>query len=459
MPRKTYRIITMGCQMNERDSETIAGLLEQSGYARMDAEDADIVVVNTCSVRENADNRFFGLLGRVKHIKERNPSAIVAVCGCMMQQAHIVDKISNNYSWVDIVFGTHSISDLPELLEELRKQRNAKPAPLISVPEGRGPGDSEEFMPAKRRDPHRAFVNIMYGCDNFCTYCIVPYVRGREVSRSPGRIRAEIALLAEKGVREVPLLGQNVNSYAYTGPEGALDFPGLLRLLAGWVRGTPIEWVRFLSANPRNFSGETIAVMAEHPCFCRHIHLPLQHGSSRVLGLMNRGYTREGYLDLVRRLREAMPGLSLSTDILVGFPGETDADLEETLTLMEEVKFLYSYMYHYNPREGTAAFALPDRVPEEVKRRRLGRVIELQKRHTRELLESRLGTETVALVEGISRKHADEVIARTERDEMVVFPGSPREVGRFRRVRLESLEGNTFRARGSAPAEDENGCV
>jgi tRNA-2-methylthio-N6-dimethylallyladenosine synthase len=282
----------------------------------------------------------------------------------------------------------------------------------------------------------------MQGCNNFCSYCIVPYVRGPEISRNPASIVEEIRFLAAKGVREITLLGQNVNTYRW---EGELDFPGLLELVAREIEDSPIRWVRFLSANPRDFSPRTIRVMAEHPCFCRHLHLCVQHGSNRILAAMNRSYTREAYLDLAAAIREAIPGISLSTDILVGFPGETEADLEETLDLMDRVRFLYAYMYHFNPRQGTAAYNLPDRIGEEVKRNRLARVIALQQQHGVDLLRRRIGARERVLIEGISRKNADELITRTERDEMAVAPGPPSMIGSFGELTLSSLRGTTFR--------------
>jgi tRNA-2-methylthio-N6-dimethylallyladenosine synthase len=287
----------------------------------------------------------------------------------------------------------------------------------------------------------------MHGCNNFCSYCVVPYVRGREISRNPASILAEIRLLADRGVREITLLGQNVNSYNW---EGRLDFPGLLELTAGAVEKTSIRWIRFLSSHPKDLSPRAVRVMAEHPQFCRHLHLCAQHGSNAVLDIMNRRYTRERYLALVEEIRALMPGMSLSTDILVGFPGETEEDLEQTLDLMGRVKFLYAYMYHYNPREGTAAYELPGRIGEAVKRRRLSRVIALQKAHTLELLKGRLGSRERVLVEGISRKSADELIARTERNEMVVLPGGGVPIGSFAEVTLGSLRGHTFRGGDAA---------
>jgi tRNA-2-methylthio-N6-dimethylallyladenosine synthase len=263
------------------------------------------------------------------------------------------------------------------------------------------------------------------------------------VSRAPESILAELRLLAEQGVREITLLGQNVNSYIW---EGKFGFPELLELIARETENTPIRWIRFLSSHPRDLSSRLIRVMAEHPAFCRHLHLCVQHGSNPVLAAMNRRYTREQYLDLAAEIREALPGITLSTDILVGFPGETEADLDLTLDLMNRVKFLYAYMYHFNPREGTAAFALPGRIDEDIKRKRLSRVIVLQREHTLELLKGRIGSRERVLVEGISRKNADELITRTERDEMAVVPGSPSQIGSFMEVTLLSLRGNTFRA-------------
>jgi tRNA-2-methylthio-N6-dimethylallyladenosine synthase len=298
----------------------------------------------------------------------------------------------------------------------------------------------------------RTFIPIMHGCNNFCSYCIVPYVRGREISRSPVSILDEIRMAGEKGVKEITLLGQNVNSYQYSAPNSApdtnVDFPHLLELVAEFLEkeNSPIRWVRFLSSHPKDLSPEAIRVMAGHKVFCRHLHLCVQHGSNSVLKAMNRRYTREQYLELVSNLRTIMPDITLSTDILIGFPGETEQDFEDTLSLMEEVKFQYAYTYHYNPREGTAAYDLPNRVPDKVKRERLAAVIKLQQKHTAILLRKRIGTETMVLIEGISHKNADELIARTDKDEMVVVPGNPAWFGRFGRLVLSALRGVTFRA-------------
>jgi tRNA-2-methylthio-N6-dimethylallyladenosine synthase len=439
MPPK-YFFETYGCQMNLAESAALRLAAGERGWEEAGTwEDADLVLLNTCSVRATAEQRVMGRLAQYGAFKKqagRGKAFTLVVAGCMAQR--LGDALREKVPAVDYVMGTSARSFFPLILEAVEQSSRAVPddeKPVFSF--------SVSHLEEGR---FRAFIPIMHGCDNFCSYCIVPYVRGREVSRSPGSILEEIRLVAEKGVREITLLGQNVNSYRWEG-QGGLLFPDLLRLVAEEARKTPIRWVRFLSSHPKDLFPEAVAVMAENPVFCRHLHLCVQHGSNAILEKMNRRYTREGYLELIGRLRSAMPDLSLSTDILVGFPGETEEDLEETLSLMEEVQFLYAYMYHYNPREGTAAYKLPGRVPEDVKRRRLARVIALQKRHTAELLKSRVGRDALVFIEGISRKNADELISRTERDEMVVVKGSPAAIGCFGRLTLSRLRGNTFRAR------------
>ncbi|MCL2267534.1 MAG: tRNA (N6-isopentenyl adenosine(37)-C2)-methylthiotransferase MiaB, partial [Treponema sp.] len=291
----------------------------------------------------------------------------------------------------------------------------------------------------------RSYVPIMHGCNRFCAYCIVPYVRGREVSRDPENILNEIRVVSERGVREVTLLGQNVNSYFWEKDD--TDFSGLLKIIAKEAEKSGVKWIRFLSANPANFSQKTVEVLAQNSVFCRHIHLPVQSGSDAVLKAMNRGYTSRQFIELAGNIRAAMPGITLSTDILTGFPGETEDDFKETLGLMEEIRFLYSYMYHFNPREGTKAFDLPGRIDDGVKKERLSRVINLQKKHTGILLKSRIGSAETVLIEGISRKNADELITRTEKDEMAAVPGSRSMIGRFAKITLSSVKGNTFRAK------------
>jgi len=404
-----------------------------------DPGEADLVLLNTCSVRATAERRVYGRLAHYTALKKTR-RFILVVTGCMAQR--LGEKLKDTYPAVDYVMGTSARVRFPLILEAVGQGRtyvegNETPRFAFST---------LHHNPVE--NPFRAFVPIMHGCNNYCSYCVVPYLRGPEVSRDPFAILDEIRLVGERGVREVTLLGQNVNSYSWEdGKGGRLDFPGLLELIASNLTAdSGVAWVRFLSSHPKDLSSEAIRVLAASPVFCRHIHLCVQHGSNRILAAMNRRYTREQYLDLVEGLRSSLPGLSLSTDILVGFPGETDEDFEATLGLMEEVKFLYAYMYHYNPREGTVAYNLPGRISEDVKKERLSRVIALQKRHTSELLESRVGAEVTVLIEGISRKNADELISRTERDEMVVVPASSGSLGSFVKATLSSLRGNTFRS-------------
>jgi tRNA-2-methylthio-N6-dimethylallyladenosine synthase len=437
--------------MNLAESAALGLAAKARGWAEAAGEnpaaEADLVLLTTCSVRATAEERIRGRLGLYAALKKRRAAVgspfTLVLAGCMAER--LGEKLKAEFPAVDYCMGTSARSFFPLILEAVEQGRRA--AEPDEKPEF---GFSSSHLEEGR---FRSFIPIMHGCNNFCSYCIVPYVRGREISRSPGSIMEEIRLAAENNVREITLLGQNVNSYSFEesgageGRKGGTDFPALLQAVARETEHTPVRWVRFLSSHPKDLSSAAVRVMADNPVFCRHLHLCVQHGSNAVLERMNRRYTREQYLDLVKKLRAAMPGLSLSTDILVGFPGETDADLEETLALMEEVKFLYTYMYHYNPREGTAAFSFPDRVPDGVKRERLSRVIELQKRHTTELLKSRVGEDALVLVEGISRKNADELITRTERDETAVVPGKASWLGRFGRLRLSELKGNTFRAR------------
>jgi tRNA-2-methylthio-N6-dimethylallyladenosine synthase len=456
----TYFLETYGCQMNSAESAALDLVLRRRGWtAAGTGAEADLVLLNTCAVRATAEQRVLGRIALYGALKKKRPFTL-GVTGCMAQR--LGEALRERA--VDFVMPLSARRDFPALLERLEQglpPRTGAPPP---PPPEAGEQPVFSFSPLHLGEGRfRAFLPIMQGCNNFCSYCIVPYVRGREVSRDPASILREIRLLGDRGVREITLLGQNVNSYRWEGAvpgpggaagfNGALDFPGLLELCAEALEGTPIRWVRFLSSHPKDLSPRAIRVMAGNPRFCRHLHLCVQHGSNAVLAAMNRRYTRERYLELAGEIRGAMPGISLSTDILVGFPGETEADLELTLDLMEQVKFLYAYMYHFNPREGTAAFGLPDRISGEVKGKRLSRIIELQRRHTRELLRARVGSRERVLIEGISRKNADELISRTERDEMAVLPGIPSMIGSFAEVYLVSLRGNTFLARRADSAE------
>ena len=422
--------------MNSAESAALALVCKERGWSEAEkSEDADLVLLNTCSVRLTAEKRVFGRIADYSGIKKKRkkPLAIV-IAGCMAER--LGESLKEKYPQVDYVMGTQARSLFPLILEAAEKGEKANINPEEKPAFSFSGSHLEEGQ-------FRSFIPIMHGCNNFCSYCIVPYVRGREISRSPENITQEIRLVAERGVREITLLGQNVNSYNWNDT----DFSALLKIIAQEAKKSGIRWVRFLSANPRNFSSNTIEALASNDCFCRHIHLPVQHGSNTVLNAMNRGYTKERFLELVNEIHRAMPGITLSTDILIGFPGETEEDVKETLSLMEEVMFLYSYMYHFNPREGTKAFDLQGRIDEDIKKERLSWVIDLQLKHTAELLKKRIGSTEVVLVEGISRKNADELITRTEKDEMAAVPGPKSMIGSFAKVTFSSLKGNTLRAK------------
>jgi len=407
---KTYSIVTMGCQMNERDSETIAGLLEQMGYTAAEKyEDADVVVVNTCSVRENADNRFFGMLGHIKHVKLARPDVIVCVCGCMMQQEHITEQIKDKHSWVDLIFGTHNIDALPDMIGEVLRTR--KPAEYIlqereSLVEG---------LPARRQFPFKASVNIMYGCNNFCTYCVVPYTRGREVSRSPGNILSEVRELASSGTKEIMLLGQNVNSYAGEGT----DFAGLI----GMVNEVPgIERIRFMTSHPKDLSSKLVDKFRTAEHLCPSIHLPVQSGSTRVLERMNRKYTKEGYIALIEELRKARPDIVISTDFIVGFPGENEEDFEDTMDVIERVRFDAAFTFLFSPRRGTPAADYEDTEPEEKKMERFNRMVQRLNAITLEKNKAYVGGVYDVLVEGASKTGESMIMGRTFGNKLVNFP-------------------------------------
>lgn len=437
----TYLIETYGCQMNKAESSAMETVLRDRGWEPSSDNPPDLVLINTCSVRATAENRAWARISLHAAEKRRRPLSLV-VTGCMAEQGR--QTIRERIPEVDYVLGTFQKQAFGEVLDALRAgsrlEEVAETPAFVFAPSHQEPGQ------------FRAFVPIMHGCDNFCSYCIVPYLRGREVSRDPAAILAELDRLEASGVREVTLLGQNVNSYSWIEghPRDAggtrLDFPGLLRRIARHLDGRGIRWVRFLTSHPKDLSDDLIAVLASEPIYCRHVHLCVQSGSDAILQAMNRKYDRTWYLSLVERMKAAIPGLSLSTDILVGFPGETEEDLEDTLDLMRQVGFVYSFMYYFNPREGTPAVKLPGKVPDKTKKARLARVIELQKEITKAQMEARIGQIDEVLIEGPSRRSKREVLARTQRDEMVVFEADASRVGDFATLRLERLSGNTFRA-------------
>ncbi len=436
----TYYFETYGCQMNSAESAALALVCKERGWTEAaDGESSRLVLLNTCSVRATAEKRTLGRIAHYVAVKKKRKGALtIVIAGCMAQR--LGETLKEKYPQVDYVMGTSARSIFPLILEAAEASPSGGKKAALDIDEKAVFSFSKSHL---EEGEFRSFIPIMHGCNNFCSYCIVPYVRGREISRAPENIAEEIRLVGERGVREITLLGQNVNSYFWENDK--IDFAALLKLVAREAEKSGVNWVRFLSANPGNFSSAAIEAMAADKIFCRHLHLPVQHGSNAVLKGMNRTYTRERFLDLVREIRAAMPDISLSTDILIGFPGETEDDVRQTLDLMEEVKFHYSYMYHYNPREGTKAFDLPDRINEEVKIERLTRVMELQSRHTREILKSRIGSTERVLIEGISRKNADELITRTEKDERVVVQGQSSLIGSFAKVTLSSLKGNTFK--------------
>lgn len=418
---KKYLIKTYGCQMNEHDTETMAGMLEEMGYAAAsDYEEADFILFNTCAVRENAEDKVFGEIGRLKPLKNRNPELILGLCGCMAQEEVVRKMVAKTYPWIDIVFGTHNLHQLPELVDRARSSQET----VIEVWDKAG--EVIENLPKIRKEGIRAWVNIQYGCNKFCTYCIVPYTRGRERSRLPEDVVAEVRDLAAQGFKEVTLLGQNVNDYGTD--LKSRDFAGLLAAV-NEVEG--IERIRFTTSNPWNFSDKLIQTIARCEKVAEHIHLPVQSGNNTILRRMNRGYTREFYLDLVKRIREAVPGVSLTTDIIVGFPGETEEQFRDTLSLVEEVRFDNAYTFIYSPRAGTPAARFREQVPEAVQKERLQRLMDLQNRISRESNEKMKGQVVKVLVEGESKTNSNILQGRTATNKLVLFQGTKDLAGRL----------------------------
>ncbi len=439
--KKTFHITTFGCQMNEHDSETLAGMLIEKGYVpAAERKDANIVIFNTCSIRENADKRFFGTLGQLKRRKtEQRENFTVCVCGCMMQQQHIIDTIKAKYPWVDVIFGTHNLHQLPELLDNLYKEKHKQ---LAIWEEG---GEIVEGLPARRLFKHKAFVNIMYGCNNFCTYCIVPYTRGRERSRIPEDILKEVQALAADGVKEITLLGQNVNSYKGISRDSGekTDFTDLIYMLSE-VDG--IERIRFMTSHPKDISDKLIAAYGKCEKLCHYIHLPVQAGSSKVLKEMNRHYTREDYLEIVRKLREVDPDIAISTDIIVGFPSETEEEFEETLTLCEEVRYDSAFTFLYSVRKGTPAEKFENQIPEEIKHERFNRLVDVINRISAEKNAEYVGRIEKVLVDGPSKNNSKTYGGRTESFKLVNFRGTPDMIGQVIDVLITGA--NTFSLEG-----------
>ncbi|MBO8158375.1 tRNA (N6-isopentenyl adenosine(37)-C2)-methylthiotransferase MiaB [Thermosyntropha sp.] len=428
---KKFIILTYGCQMNVRDSETIAGLLEAMGYVEtVDEREADLIVFNTCSVRHSAENKVFGKVGEVIGLKRKNPDLIIAFGGCMSQtpEARAILKKQG----VDIIFGTYNIHELPSLIEEVLTTKK----PVIRVYE-KAEGIVEN-LPAKRQSGISAFVNIMFGCNNFCSYCIVPYTRGRERSRKPDDIIKEIKQLSRQGYKEVTLLGQNVNSYG-RGLEEKVDFPDLLKMVCD-IEG--IERIRFTTSHPKDMSDKLIETMTSEHKICEHAHVAMQAGSNRILERMNRHYTREYYLNLTRKLREKVPGIAITTDIIVGFPGETEEDFEDTLDMVRKVRFDAAFTFMFSPRAGTKAAEFKDQVPLEVKKARLERLNELQYGIATEINKTLEGTVQEVLVEGPSKTDPDKLTSRTRTNRIVIFSGSEDLIGKLINVKI--TEARTF---------------
>ncbi len=431
---KKYWLETYGCQMNAAESESLVFDLKERGWVPASVpEEADFVLLNTCSVRQTAENRIWGRLGYFKHLKKTHDFSL-GITGCMAER--LKQTIREKVPEVDMIVGNFSKDKLAAYLDDHEKAfwrddlLDASAYTFKEVHTG--------------ETAFKALVPIMHGCNNFCTYCIVPYVRGREISRSPASILKELHTLEEKGVKEVTFLGQNVNSYRFSDTKNrTLTFAGLLEMVLAEIKG--IEWFRFISSHPKDVPEDLIAIISREERVCSHIHLAVQHGSNSVLERMKRKYTRESFMELVDRMKGEIPDLSLTTDILIGFPGETRFDLEETKDLMRYIQFNDAFTYHYNPREGTTAYTFPDTVPDKEKHARLAEIIDLQRRISSELKKGRLGRVEKVLVEDVSRKNTDELLGRTERNEMVVFPADANHIGTFMQVKLLSLQGNTFR--------------
>lgn len=429
-----YYIESYGCQMNDHDAEKLSGMLQTCGFSPAPSkEEATLLLFNTCCVREHAEKRVFGNIGALKKRKENEPGLLIGVCGCMMQQREVAERLFKRFPFVDLVFGTHELHHFPLLLS-----RTLAGERVFSVRES--DGEIVEGLPVVRGGSFSTFVTIMYGCNNFCSYCIVPYVRGRERSRAPENIVAEVRSLAERGFREITLLGQNVNSYAYA--DDGVDFPELLRRVST-VEG--IERIRFMTSHPKDLSPRLIETMATLPKVCNHIHLPVQSGSNRILSEMNRRYTREKYLGLVEDIRAAVDGVELTTDIIVGFPGETEEDFEETLALVRQVGFSAAYTFMYSPRLGTRAAEMENQVPEEVKKDRLLRLNACSAEQLKVGNQKYIGQEGTVLVEGCDRREkAPMAYGKLTNFKMVYFPGDAGLIGSMRHVRITGIQNNSL---------------
>ncbi len=438
MPQKpeSFFVVTYGCQMNAHDSEKLAGMLKEMDIREAEnREEADFVIFNTCCVRENAERRALGNVTWLKEVRKRNPGLIIAVCGCMIQEPGMAEKILQQYRFINLAFGTANLHRFPELLyRALNTDRSIVTVEKEDViPEG---------LPIARARKEAAYITVMYGCNNYCSYCIVPYVRGRERSREPERILREAEELLRNGVKEIMLLGQNVNSYGKDLEKSGMSFAGLLKELDRMG----IPRIRFMTSHPKDLSDELIDAMGK----CSHIlpqfHLPVQSGSNRILQEMNRHYTREQYLDRVRRLRAAVPGIGLSTDIIVGFPGETEADFNDTISLVDEVRYDSAFTFIYSPRTGTRAANMEGQIDPEVSRDRIQKLIALQEELQKETLKRFVGMDEEALIEGFSRRSPLDVSGKGRHGISITVKGSKEDIGNILRCRITGLKNNTLTA-------------
>lgn len=427
---KNYFIKTYGCQMNEHDTENIKAILEDMSFIETDTmEKADIILLNTCAIRENAHNKVFGYLGRIKHLKESKPNVIVGICGCMAQEEVVVNEIMSKYKWLDLVFGTHNIYRLPQILKESMKKGSLE-VEVVSKE-----GDILENIPVKRDSKYKAWINIMYGCDKFCTYCIVPYTRGKQRSRHPEFILKEINNLIQNGYQEVTLLGQNVNAY---GKDLSINYK--MENLLEDVAKTNIPRIRFVTSHPWDFTDQMIDVIKKYPNIMPYIHLPLQSGSNRILKLMGRRYTKESYLELYRKLKEAIPYSSITTDIIVGFPGETEEDFHETLEVVNTCKYDSAFTFIFSPREGTPAAKMEDNVTLEIKNRRLQELNQLINQYSKEANSKYLNKIVPVLIEGISEKDESMLSGYTDTMKLVNIKGDISYIGKIVDVKITDVK-------------------
>ena len=427
----TACVVTFGCQMNFKDSEKLMGILSQIGYEETEDEHADLVLYNTCTVRENANLKIYGRLGYLSKIKEKNPDMIIGLCGCMMQEEHVVEKLNKSYKFVDLIFGTHNVFLLAELLYE----RLISGHKVEDIWEGTT--EVVEDLPAVRKYSFKSGVNIMYGCNNFCSYCIVPYVRGRERSRNPEDIVEEVKELVANGVVEVMLLGQNVNSYGKT-LENPISFAKLLERVEK-VEG--LKRIRFMTSHPKDLSDELIEVMAKSKKICKQMHLPLQSGSSRLLKIMNRHYDKEQYLLLIEKLRKAIPDIGITTDIIVGFPGETEEDFLETIDVVKKARYDSAFTFIYSKRSGTPAAKMPDQVPEDIVKDRFNRLLNVVNEISKEKTLKLQGTVQEVLVEEENKKIEGFVSRRLSNNSVVHFKGDVSLIGKLVNVNLKEAKG------------------